>query len=109
LISFTTTGSTVTALPPAATQAAQMYPPLPVLPHLGRLAANYTCPYCSHVGPTILKEKLGVCSIIAIVVLVVVFWPLFWLPLIMPGCKDKEHICPNCHRKVRATAGMREY
>ena len=91
----------MTTLPPAATQAAHMNAPPPMTPHLGRHAANHNCQYCSHGGPTIMKEKLGMCAIIAIIVLVVCFWPLFWLPFIMPGCKDKEHICQNCHRKVR--------
>lgn len=86
---------------PAAASAARAAAPPPVTPHMGRLPSTHTCQYCQHTGPTYVKEKFGTCAIIAIVVLVVCFWPLFFLPLIMPSCKDKQHICANCQRVVR--------
>lgn len=77
------------------------YLPPPVLPRLGRLSNHYQCQFCQQTGPTRVYEKIGTCTIVAIVVLLVCFWPLFWLPLVMPSCKDKEHICSHCQRKVR--------
>lgn len=95
-------GSTAiaTAVPAAAASAARAAMPAPVPPRMGRLSTTHTCQFCQHTGPTYVKEKFGTCAIIAIVVLVLCFWPLFFLPLIMPSCKDKEHICTNCQRVV---------
>lgn len=95
LLLYGTTQDTITALPSAAASA-----PPPVSPSLGRRSVNHVCQFCGHTGPTYVKEKLGNCAIIGIVVLVVCFWPLFWLPLVMGSCKDKQHICTNCQREV---------
>lgn len=97
---FYGTIDTITALPSAATSAAQAAAPAPISPRLGRRPVNHVCQFCGHTGPTYVKEKLGTCAIIGIVVLVVCFWPLFWLPLVMESCKDKQHICTNCQREV---------
>ena len=85
---------------PAARAEAVHHAPAPVQPSLGRLSVDRTCQFCQHKGPTEVREKFGTCAIIALVVLLVCFWPLFFLPLIMPSCKDKEHICVNCQRRV---------
>jgi hypothetical protein len=77
-----------------------VYQPLPVL---GRFSNNYQCQFCQQTGPTHVKEKIGTCAIISLVVLLICFWPLFWLPLVMPSCKDKDHICGYCQRKVSCT------
>lgn len=91
---------TATTLPAAAASAARAAAPAPISPSLGRSSVNHQCQFCGFVGRTHIKENLGSCAIIAIVVLVICFWPLFWLPLVMDSCKDKQHICPNCQRPV---------
>jgi len=87
-----------------AAAAAAANPPPPILPTLGRLPSNHTCQYCQHTGQTQVKEKLGNCAIIALVIFIICFLPLFWLPLVMPSCKDKQHVCANCQRIVSLTS-----
>lgn len=67
---------------------------------LGRVSENYTCQYCGYQGPTVVKAKVGTCTVIGLSVIIICFLPLFWLPLVMPSCKDKEHVCANCHHEV---------
>mmetsp|Transcript_10109 Transcript_10109/g.18365 ORF Transcript_10109/g.18365 Transcript_10109/m.18365 type:complete len:117 (-) Transcript_10109:638-988(-) len=69
-------------------------------PSLGRRPVNHDCQFCGHTGQMHVREKLGMCAIIGIIVHVVCFWPLFWLPLVMGSCKDKQHICTSCQREV---------
>ena len=35
----------------------------------------------------------------------IVCWPLFWLPCVMQDCKDIVHHCPRCGKRL----GVREY
>ena len=62
--------------------------------------AKITCPYCKHQGVTRTSEMIDTMTIVAVIVLLLLFWPLFWLPLCMPGCKATEHYCANCNRVV---------
>ena len=50
---------------------------------LGPTPVKITCGGCNHTGPSKTDGQIGTCAIIGIVVLVLFFWPLFWLPLVM--------------------------
>lgn len=68
---------------------------------LGLYPKQITCPYCHRDGKTNIHTSADMATIITIIVLLMLFWPIFWLPLVLPGCKKVEHFCQFCHRKVR--------
>lgn len=69
---------------------------------LGYEPKEITCPFCEHQGVTSIRSTVDLFTITAVVIIFLVFWPLFWIPLVAPGCKVTEHFCTHCHRKVRA-------
>ena len=58
------------------------------------------CPFCAVEMTTTTQEQVAGVTIVAVVILLLVFWPLFWLPLCLPSCKTVKHYCTHCHRKV---------
>ena len=78
-------------------------PPPPVMPMLGRLPANHTCQFCQHTGPTRVKEKFGICAIIALVVLLVCFWQFALSNRLQAHCQ-RQHDCDRdqpCRHNMR--------
>jgi hypothetical protein len=73
--------------------------------HLGRNPTGLQCPYCSRQMVTTTKDVIGVTTIIAVIVICLLFWPLAWLPLCIPSCKRTHHFCgqPMCRAKVGET------
>ncbi|KAL7435540.1 hypothetical protein ACHAXM_004706 [Skeletonema potamos] len=83
------------AAPPASN--AQYHPPRR---DLGSRACSVACPYCKHTGLTRTNQQCGDCTRISLVLLVLFCFPLFWIPLVCPQCKDTEHFCRNCGKVV---------
>jgi hypothetical protein len=73
-----------------------------LLLHISR-SAQITCPNCHRQATTRTSEVIGAGTIIAIVLLLIFFWPLFWLPLVIPECKQIDHFCSLCNAKVGET------
>ncbi|CAD8117642.1 unnamed protein product [Paramecium sonneborni] len=67
--------------------------------------ADIVCPYCSRMIQTHVKYKIGVHTWIVVLLLLVLFFPLFFLPFCFLECQDKQHICPHCIQKV----GYKQY
>mmetsp|Transcript_38370 Transcript_38370/g.91868 ORF Transcript_38370/g.91868 Transcript_38370/m.91868 type:complete len:210 (+) Transcript_38370:184-813(+) len=67
---------------------------------LGTRPASVTCPYCQHTGKTRINHNCGDCAWIAVILLLLFCWPLFWLPLVCQNCQDVEHSCSNCGKLV---------
>mmetsp|Transcript_11847 Transcript_11847/g.17405 ORF Transcript_11847/g.17405 Transcript_11847/m.17405 type:complete len:152 (-) Transcript_11847:101-556(-) len=102
-------GSSMPPAKPATTTTTYTVPTTPApaapgahhrLPGMGRSPASIVCPYCQQGSITKVREQVDGVTIVAVIVLLLVFWPLFWLPLCMPSCKATEHYCGNCQRKV---------
>ncbi len=56
--------------------------------HLQALSSRpqrVTCPFCNASVVTRVREEISGCTIALVLILLLLFWPLFWLPLI---CKD---------------------
>lgn len=56
--------------------------------HLQALSSRpqpVTCPFCNASVVTRVREEISGCTIALVIILLLLFWPLFWLPLI---CKD---------------------
>lgn len=52
---------------------------------LGARPTKVTCPYCNQTDITRTRSQFGICTIISVVVLVICFFPLFWVPFICPS------------------------
>ncbi|KAJ2244700.1 hypothetical protein GGH97_003103 [Coemansia sp. RSA 475] len=68
--------------------------------NLGRHAQTVECPWCHSVVTTQIKRRIGYKSGGAAVVVALLVWPLFWVPLVVPGLHRKVHYCPQCNRKI---------
>ena len=55
-----------------------------ITPHrnLGSAPVTFTCPFCSHVGPTRTRSVCGDCTWISVIILLLICFPLFWVPLV---------------------------
>jgi hypothetical protein len=53
---------------------------------------NINCPYCQQSAVTRTRSQIDCFTITMIVILILLFWPLFWVPLVVPGCKTTEHV-----------------
>jgi hypothetical protein len=82
----TTTTYTVPAPSPAATGQVVNLTNLGTSPH------NINCPYCQQSAVTRTRSQIDCFTITMIVILILLFWPLFWVPLVVPGCKTTEHV-----------------
>ncbi|KAJ2664403.1 hypothetical protein IW148_001983 [Coemansia sp. RSA 1199] len=68
--------------------------------NLGLHAQTVECPWCHSVVTTQIKQRIGYKSGGAAVVVALIIWPLFWVPLAMSGLRRKVHYCPQCNRKI---------
>ena len=58
------------------------------------------CPHCNMTGITQTKTFPNLKTLLAMVLIVVIFWPLFWVPLLVDNCKETEHSCSNCDKTL---------
>jgi DNA-directed RNA polymerase subunit RPC12/RpoP len=90
------------AAPPAGGPPALQGAPPAVAPTPGVPLATYVgaCPYCGHQGPRLIQKQLSQGGWILFVVLLLLCFPLCWLPFVIDGCKDKTAKCAACGLKV---------
>ncbi len=67
---------------------------------LGHTSVSMKCPYCSHTGSTKLTKSFGDCTWISVIIMLIVFIPLFWVPFVFPSCQDTKHQCRKCGRII---------
>jgi hypothetical protein len=72
---------------------------------LGRNATGLQCPHCGRQTVTVVEDYVGVGTVICVIILAILFWPLCWLPLCVPTCKRTHHYCGHfeCQKKVGET------
>ncbi|KAJ1944492.1 hypothetical protein FBU59_002584 [Linderina macrospora] len=96
----------IPGLPPLSSLNAPMdhYDYVPAGPqaagNLGREVMTVECPWCHYVVETHVKRSIGVKAGGAAVLAAAIAWPLFWVPLVVPGLHRKTHYCPQCKRKI---------
>lgn len=66
------------------------------LTQLPRHSTSVVCPSCRQNVLTRVSHEAGLLTFCASGALCFFFFPLFWLPCCVPGCKDAVHYCPNC-------------
>ncbi|KAJ2685107.1 hypothetical protein H4R19_006830 [Coemansia spiralis] len=68
--------------------------------HLGRQPQTVECPWCHAVVTTRVRRQLGRKNAGVAIAVAIIAWPLFWVPLVVPGLHRKIHYCPQCQRKI---------
>ncbi|KAI9501651.1 hypothetical protein BX070DRAFT_40057 [Coemansia spiralis] len=68
--------------------------------NLGRQSQTVECPWCHYRVNTLVKRRIGFKAGGAAVLIAAIAWPLFWVPLVVPGLHSKTHYCPQCRRKI---------
>ena len=63
---------------------------------LGYASCTVQCPSCGAVVTTSTSREVGAAAFLWCFILFLFFWPLCWLPLVMPSCQDTVHRCPAC-------------
>ncbi|KAL7478765.1 hypothetical protein ACHAW6_004522 [Cyclotella cf. meneghiniana] len=67
---------------------------------LGSSPVSLPCPYCSHAGVTKTTQNYGDCTWIGVIIMLLVCFPLFWVPFVCSSCMDTKHHCRNCGRQL---------
>mmetsp|Transcript_15681 Transcript_15681/g.32435 ORF Transcript_15681/g.32435 Transcript_15681/m.32435 type:complete len:155 (+) Transcript_15681:122-586(+) len=73
--------------------------------NLGRQSFGLKCPHCKRETITIVEDRIGMGTIVATIIIAIMFWPLCWLPFCMPTCKRTYHFCGHdeCNKKIGVT------
>ena len=73
--------------------------------NLGRNSTGLQCQHCGKETVTSVKDMVGVTTVVAVIVLALLFWPLLWVPFCVPSCKKTSHYCGHvgCRKKVGVT------
>ena len=58
------------------------------------------CPSCHRESRTRVVTAPSVKTWVASGIMVAVFWPLCWIPLVSESCKETNHFCVSCGAKV---------
>jgi hypothetical protein len=93
---LTTSTTTTYTIPPPG----QQYSHGTMLAGLGRSSVPIQCPHCHQNTRTIVSSTIDCFTISMCILLLICFWPLFWLPFVIPDCKTTDHNCASCGRKV---------
>jgi hypothetical protein len=64
----------------------------------GFIAGNYRCPNCMTQYLPRIERRISTSGWVVFAVLLIVFFPLFWIGLLM---KEEVHVCPSCKLRVR--------
>uniref|UniRef100_A0A7S1Y9N8 LITAF domain-containing protein n=1 Tax=Grammatophora oceanica TaxID=210454 RepID=A0A7S1Y9N8_9STRA len=90
-----------------AVNSATIAPPHPgrveYFPHryFHRIPARMeTCPVCNVPSVTRVRTYPDFLTWILCIVLFVLFWPIFWIPLVCDSCKMTKHYCSQCNALV---------
>jgi hypothetical protein len=58
------------------------------------------CPLCSRSARTRVRTAPNWATWLAALVLLFLFWPICWLPLVTDSMKQTDHFCTSCQQKV---------
>jgi len=64
--------------------------------NFGDTPVQITCGNCSQTIVTQTIAQNGAAAYIAAIIILILFFPFFWVPLCMDSCKDVYHKCPSC-------------
>jgi len=59
------------------------------------------CPYCFHQDSTTRIETYPTWQTWTLfAVLLILFWPVCWIPLVLSNCKQTDHFCRKCENQL---------
>uniref|UniRef100_A0A7S1BWA1 LITAF domain-containing protein n=1 Tax=Corethron hystrix TaxID=216773 RepID=A0A7S1BWA1_9STRA len=70
---------------------------------LGRLPTQAQCPVCDQLVVTRVSNDIIGVTWCAAITLLIVFWPLCFLPFVLVGCKETIHRCGQCENVLGKT------
>ncbi|GAX19700.1 hypothetical protein FisN_19Hu286 [Fistulifera solaris] len=94
---------TKTAATPSGAATSTGKPGVYRMANLGYQPRSITCPNCQQKTRTEVSLETDSKTMIAFVALLILFWPLCWLPFVSPSCKAATHVCPLCHTQLGTT------
>ena len=62
------------------------------------MSGNYRCPNCMSQFLPAVEKRISTTGWIVFAVLLVLFFPLFWVGLLI---KEDVHVCPSCKTRLR--------
>ncbi|CAD8174924.1 unnamed protein product [Paramecium octaurelia] len=65
-----------------------------------QIANGNSCMRCGRQYTLISTRKVGGQTVLAFLLLLLIFWPLCWLPFIIDDCKDKHYHCSQCSQLI---------
>mmetsp|Transcript_20276 Transcript_20276/g.31070 ORF Transcript_20276/g.31070 Transcript_20276/m.31070 type:complete len:139 (-) Transcript_20276:176-592(-) len=63
---------------------------------LGRKPFQHVCTNCNTANQTQTRTELHIMAWVCCCFLVLFFWPLFWVPFVIPACRKTKHYCRKC-------------
>lgn len=60
----------------------------------------FKCPFCEHEGPPTTQKKMSSTGWVLFIVLLLLCFPLCWLPFVMSGMKEEVRLCGSCGTKL---------
>ncbi len=75
----------------------QQWQPQPQWVQVQPLPVVLQCPYCHNYGPVLIQQRISTAGWITFAVLLIVFFPLFWIGLLI---KENYHMCSHCGLKL---------
>ena len=67
-------------------------------PNSQYMSGNYRCPNCMSQFLPKIEKRISTTGWIVFAVLLVVFFPLFWIGLLI---KEDVHVCPSCNTRLK--------
>ena len=61
------------------------------------MAGSYRCPHCMSQFLPKIERRISTTGWVVFAILLVVFFPLFWVGLLI---KEDVHVCPSCNTRV---------
>jgi hypothetical protein len=67
-------------------------------------AATAKCTHCGFEGPPIIEKRMLPVGWVILILLLVFFLPLFWLPLVLDGFREEVRVCRKCRKDLKESA-----
>lgn len=68
-----------------------------------------SCPHChSHNVRTRTRTAPHILTWLAVLILVFVFWPICWIPLVIDGARRTTHYCSNCNAELGSMGAFQD-
>ena len=74
--------------------------PMYNVPLLGVSSCYTACQYCQNSGYTRVQKSLNGNGCIFLILLIILFWPLFWLVFMCESNYEVRHYCSRCNGMI---------